>query len=77
MVAWASSNQDGNDYGVVGRRFDLTGRVELVTSEPLAMGAASTCRPVNRRLHANLHEMHSHLQTWRCGKVDGYPSLGQ
>jgi hypothetical protein len=49
----------------------------LLTSEPLAMRAASTCRPVNHQLHANLHETHSHLQAWRCGKVDGHPSNGQ
>jgi FAD binding domain len=53
------------------------GRVELLTSEPLAMRAASTCRPVNRQLQANLHETHSHLQTWRCGKGNGYPSNGE
>jgi hypothetical protein len=56
-----------------GSRF---GRVELLTSEPLAMCAASTCRPVNRHLRANLHAR-SHLETWRCGKVNGYPSDGQ
>jgi hypothetical protein len=53
------------------------GRVELLTSEPLAMRAASTCRPVSHDLPANLHETHSRLETWRCGKVDGYPSPGQ
>lgn len=53
------------------------GRVELLTSEPLAMRAASTCRQVNRHLPANLHETHSPLQTWRCGKVDGHSSNGQ
>jgi hypothetical protein len=53
------------------------GRVELFTSEPFVARAASTCRPVDRRLQANLHETHSHLQTWRCGKGDVYPSNGQ
>jgi hypothetical protein len=53
------------------------GRVELLTSEPFAMPAASACRAVNRLIHDNLHETHSHLQTWRCGKVRGYPSNGQ
>ncbi|HTF07392.1 MAG TPA: hypothetical protein VK659_04385, partial [Asanoa sp.] len=53
------------------------GRVELFTSEPFVARTASTCRPVDRRLQANLHETHSHLQTWRCGKGDGYPSNGQ
>jgi hypothetical protein len=59
---------------LVGRTASRFGRVELLTSEPLAMGAASTCRPVNRHLHAQLHETHSHLQAWRCGKVNRYPS---
>jgi FAD binding domain-containing protein len=62
---------------LVGQTASRFGRVELLTSEPLAMRAASTCRPVNHHLHANLHETHSHLQAWRCGKVDGHPSNGQ
>ncbi len=53
------------------------GRVELFTSEPFVARAASTCRPVDRHVRANLHETQSHLQTWRCGKGDGYPSNGQ
>jgi hypothetical protein len=53
------------------------GRVELFTSEPFVARAASTCRPVDRNVRANLHETQSHLQTWRCGKGDGYPSNGQ
>ena len=63
--------------GLVGQTASRFGRLELLTSEPLPRGAASNCRPVNRQLHANLHETHSHLQTWRCGKVNGYPSPGQ
>jgi hypothetical protein len=62
---------------LVGQTASRFGRLELLTAGPLAMGAASTCRPVSRRLHANLHETHSHLETWRCGKVDGYPPSGQ
>jgi FAD binding domain len=62
---------------LVGRTASRFGRLELLTSEPLARAAVSDCRPVNRQLRANLHETHSHLQTWRCGKVDGYPSPGQ
>lgn len=62
---------------LVGQTASRFGRVELLTSEPPAMRAASTCRPDNRHLQANLHETHSHLQTWRCGKGDGYPSSGQ
>jgi hypothetical protein len=53
------------------------GRLELLTSEPLTKSAAATCRSVNRRLPANMRETHTRLQTWRCGKVDGYPSAGQ
>jgi hypothetical protein len=62
---------------LVGQTASRFGRVELLSSEPLAMRAASTCRPVNRHLQANLHESHSQLQTWRCGKGNGYPSNGQ
>jgi hypothetical protein len=62
---------------LVGQTASRFGRVELLSSEPLAMRAASTCRPVDRHLRANLHESHGHLQTWRCGKVDGYPTRGQ
>jgi FAD binding domain len=53
------------------------GRIELLTSDPLARTAAANCRPVNRQLHANLHHTHSQLETWRCGKVNGYPAPGQ
>jgi hypothetical protein len=62
---------------LVGQTASRFGRVELLTSEPLAMRAASGCRPDNRQLQANLHETHSQLQTWRCGKGDGYPSNSQ
>jgi hypothetical protein len=62
---------------LVGQTASRFGRVELLTSEPLAMGAASSCRSVSRHLRANLHETHTPLQTWRCGKVDGYSSPGQ
>jgi FAD binding domain len=62
---------------LVGRAASRFGRVELLTSQPLALPPASTCRPVIRRLYASMHETHSHLQTWRCGKVNGYPSPGQ
>ena len=53
------------------------GRLELLTSEPLTKSAASTCRSMSRRLAVNMRETHTRLQTWRCGKVDGYPSPGQ
>lgn len=53
------------------------GRIELLTSEPPAQTAAQNCRSVSRQLHANLHHAHSQLETWRCGKVNGYPAPGQ
>lgn len=62
---------------LVGQTASRFGRVELLTSEPHPKSAAPTCARVSRRLHTNLHETHSHLQTWRCGKVDGYPAPGQ
>jgi hypothetical protein len=70
---------DGGSLRVclVGQTASRFGRVELLTTEPFARDAASNCRPANRQLHANLHATHSPLQTWRCGKVNGYPSFGQ
>ncbi len=53
------------------------GRVELLTSEALAQSAPPTCRAVNRPLHVSLHETQTDSHTWRCGKVHGYPPLGQ
>lgn len=61
---------------LVGRTASRFGRVELLTSEPLAPGGAS-CRPVSRALRTSLHETHAPLQALRCGKVDGNPALGQ
>ena len=63
--------------GLVGQTASRFGRFELLTSELPTRGAASSRHSVNRQLHANLHETQSHLQTWRCGKVNGYPSPGQ
>jgi hypothetical protein len=62
---------------LVGQTASRFGRVELLTSQPFTKSAVSTCRAMSRRLALNMHETHSQLQTWRCGKVDGYPSLGQ
>jgi hypothetical protein len=61
---------------LVGRTGSRFGRVELLTPAPLAHGAP-TCRPNNRALQASLRETHAHLQTWRCGKLNGDPPLGQ
>jgi len=62
---------------LVGRHASRFGRVELLTSEPVARDGLSACRPVNRQLHVSLRETRVHSPTWRCGSVDGYPSLGQ
>ena len=63
---------------LVSRTASRFGRLELLTTEPLAQRPASTCRPTNRRLHASLHETRQpHSQPLRCGKVHGYPPLGQ
>jgi hypothetical protein len=62
---------------LVGQTASRFGRVELLTSEPLAKGAASKCRRASRQLPVNMRETHTRLQTWRCGKVDRYPSSGQ
>ena len=62
---------------LVGQTASRFGRVELLTSEPLARAPASNCRAVNQRLHVSLHDSHSHLQTWRCGKLNGNPASGE
>ena len=62
---------------LVGQTASRFGRVELLTSQPFTKSVASNCRSVTRRLFVNMHETHGHLETWRCGKVDGYPSPGQ
>jgi FAD binding domain len=62
---------------LVGRTASRFRRVELLTSEPLDPCAPPNCRPMNRQLHVNLHETHTQSHTWRCGKVHGYPPLGQ
>jgi hypothetical protein len=62
---------------LVGQNASRFGRVELLTTEPLTECTGSTCRPVNSQLHVNLHETHDHSHTWRCGKVHGYPPLGE
>jgi len=61
---------------LVGRTGSRFGRVELLSSGPLAQGAPP-CRPLTRGLHASLHEARAPLQTWRCGKLDGDSPLGQ
>jgi hypothetical protein len=53
------------------------GRVELLTSGPLASHAPTTCGPANRDLHVNLRETHDRSPMWRCGRMSGYPPVGQ
>jgi hypothetical protein len=63
---------------LVGKTASRFGRVELLTSEPLALSATPACRSVNSQLLVSLHETHTHSHnTWRCGKVDGYQPRGQ
>jgi hypothetical protein len=62
---------------LVGQHASRFGRVELLTSEPLASPVSPTCRAANRQLHVNMHETHDHSHVWRCGKLHGYPSLGE
>jgi hypothetical protein len=62
---------------LVGQTASRFGRVELLTPGPYTKSVASNCRSVTRRLFVNMHETHSHLESWRCGKVDGYPASGQ
>ena len=52
------------------------GRVELLTSEPLARCGPSTCLPANRALHVNMRETQARSVASRCGKVHGYPPIG-
>jgi hypothetical protein len=70
------AGQDTLRVCLVGRAGSRFGRVELLASEPLTHGA-QTCRPLTRALHTSLHETRAPLQTWRCGKLDGDPPLGQ
>jgi hypothetical protein len=53
------------------------GRVELLTSGPPATQSASSCRPDNRQLRANLRETQAELPAWRCAWAAGYPPVGQ
>jgi hypothetical protein len=61
---------------LVGRTGSRFGRLEMLTSEPVAHGAPA-CRPTTRALQSSLRGTRAQLQTWRCGKVDGDPALGQ
>lgn len=62
---------------LVGQHASRFGRLEVLTSEPSATPVSPTCQAGIRRLWVNLHESHDHSPVWGCGKVHGYPSLGQ
>jgi hypothetical protein len=62
---------------LVGQTASRFGRVELLTSESVARSATSTCRSTSRQLRVSLHETHTQSYSWRCGKVNGYPSRSQ
>ena len=62
---------------VVGRTASRFGRVELLATEPTAP-ARPTCTGSRRQLRNGLHDARQpSLEGWRCGKVHGYPTLGQ
>jgi hypothetical protein len=62
---------------LVGRTASRYGRVELLSTEP-AMPPRPTCTGSRRQLREGLRETRQpFLEGWRCGKVHGYPALGQ
>ena len=63
--------------GLVGRHASRFGRLELLTSDPIARHAPSTCRPCSRQVRANLRETHGQSPARRCARGEGYPSQGQ
>lgn len=61
---------------LVGQRASRFGRVELLTSEPVAVSASQMCAARGRRLPANLRATYRQSSPWRCAKLHGYPTLG-
>lgn len=62
---------------LVGRTASRFGRVELMATEPTAP-SRPTCTGSRRQVREGLHEARQpSLEGWRCGKVHGYPPLGQ
>lgn len=62
---------------LVGRQASRFGRLELITSEPLASGTVSSCRPDIRQVHAGLRQTRGQSPVARCAWGDGYPSVGR
>ncbi len=62
---------------LVGQRASRFGRLELLTSDRLSVPKSATCHAHGRRLHTNLRESYRHSGSWRCGKLHGYPPLGE
>jgi hypothetical protein len=62
---------------LVGRTASRFGRVELLSTEP-AEPSRPTCTGSRGQLRDGLHDARQpSLEGWRCGKVHGYPALGQ
>jgi hypothetical protein len=88
-VTLAPRDQDAGSYDdtltpgdrlqvcLVGRTASRFGRVELMATEPAAP-SRPTCTGSRRQVREGMHEArHPSLEGWRCGKVHGYPPLGQ
>jgi FAD binding domain len=63
---------------LTGQHASRFGRLEVLTSESsFPSPVLPTCSGATRQLRVNLHESHDRSPAWRCGKVHGYPSVGQ
>lgn len=62
---------------IVGRTASRYARVELLDTEP-ANPSRPTCTGSRKQLRDGLHDTHRpSLDGWRCGKMYGYPPLGE
>jgi hypothetical protein len=63
---------------IVGQTASRFGRVELLTTEMPPAAAASSCRPMTRRLHVDMHATRTeHLRVPGCREPHGYPPAGK